>query len=501
MTYLLGIDIGTSSVKATLVKAEDMLPLANAAQEYPIHKPQAGYAEQNPDDWWRATIHTIRQVIEQANIDTSAIAGIGLSGQMHGFVCLDSAAKPIRPAIIWADARSSAQVEHILAQVSPEDLARHAPGPPAAGFMAATLKWLHEHESETIHKTTTVLLPKDYVRLQMTGELATEPSDAAATWLFDIEHGVWSAQLIAWCGLEDRYLPAIIHSVDVAGPLTAAAAEALNLPAGIPVIAGSADQPAQMLGHGVYQPGTALTIIGTGGQVIHPMPQPHVDRAMRLHVFNHAVPQRWYALGAILSAGLSLRWLRDLLGFAARDDAYAHISQIASDVPPGAEGLIFLPYLSGERTPLMDPLASGTFVGLRLHHEAGHLARAVMEGVTFAMAECLSLVNSLGDTSIHRVIASGGATQSDVWRQIQADVYNTTLHIAAGTDHATVGAALLAGVGCGVYTDVDDACGRLPETTMQIEPDSATTALYAQRRDIFRNIYAHLKDDMHRLIE
>ncbi len=500
MTYLLGIDIGTSSVKTLVLEAERGETLATVGREYPISQPQPGYAEQDPDDWWDATVSTVRAAAAQAAVEPAAIRGIGLSGQMHGTVCIDAAGRPVRPAIIWADTRSSAQCDDLKARADPAELARRAPGPPAAGFMGPTLMWLAQHEPDAMAATQAVILPKDYVRLRLTGEVATEVSDAASTWLLDVASGQWSDWLLDLCRLKRRYLPPVRRSADVVGTLRPAAAEALGLPAGIPVIAGCADQPAQALGYGLYEPGVALATIGTGGQVFYPLRAPQTDSQMRFHVFNHAVSGRWYALAAILSAGLSLRWLRDLLGLKDRPDAYAHLSDLAGQVPPGAEGLVFLPYLAGERTPHMDPEASGVFIGLRLRHGAGHLARAVMEGVAFAMAECLALVSDLaGDGVKPRVIASGGAAASPVWRQIQADVYDAPLMLAAGANHACMGAALLAGVGCGVYTSIADACARLPTSTTQALPDAARAAFYRERRALYRDLYARLKDDMHRL--
>ena len=502
MTYLLGIDIGTSSVKTLVLDAETGRGLCSAQQEYPISQPQPGYAEQNPDDWWQATINTVRKAVADAAIDPNAIQGISFSGQMHGGVCLDKSARPLRPAIIWADTRSAEQVADIGRRASTQELVQHAPGAPAAGFMATTLMWLTQHEPDTIAKTHAIVLPKDYVRLRMTGEIATDVSDAAGTWLFDIAFGQWSDWLLNLCGLENRYLPSVLSSMDVAGTLLPSAAEALGLPPGIPVIAGCADQPAVCMAYGLYNPGTALAAIGTGGQVVHPLTQVRTDPQMRFHVLNHAIPQRWYALAAILSAGLSLRWLRDLLGLKDRPDAYEHLSRLAAQAPPGADGLLFLPYLAGERSPHMDSQATGVFVGLRLHHGPGHLARAVMEGVTFAMRECLSLVSDLADTGEPvQVIASGGATASPLWRQIQADIYNTPLLLSAGDSHACVGAALLAGIGCGVYSSVEDACAHLPRPAAEVWPDAARADFYERRFQIYRRLYGQLKDDMHHLTE
>jgi xylulokinase len=498
MSCLLGLDIGTSSVKAVLVDVEDARIRASAGAEHPIHHPQPGYAEQNPSDWWQATVRAVREALDKAGVDPVAVRGIGLCGQMHGTVCLDRAGEPLRPAIIWADGRSQAELAALLEQATPDQLARWAPGPPAAGFMALSLMWLARHEPRTLERTQTVLLPKDYLRLILTGESGTEASDAAATWLFDVRSGGWSDELIERCGLERRYLPAIARSTDVVGTLRREAGEALGLPPGLPVVAGCADQPAQALGHGLLDPGATLVTTGTGGQVFSVLAAPKADPHLRFHVFNHAAPGRWYALAAILAAGLSLRWLRDLLGLSARQDAYQYLSQLAHAVPPGAEGLLFLPYLAGERTPLMDPQASGVFVGLRLHHGAGHLARAVMEGVAFALASCLSLVSRLGDDE-QTVIASGGGMSSPVWRQIQADVFDTPLWLARGGDHAPLGAALLAGVGSGQVESLAAGCARLPAPEVAVRPDPSAAAFYRSRLLLFQEVYRHLKDDMHRL--
>jgi xylulokinase len=493
MPHLLGIDLGTSSVKSTVIDAETLHPVASAGREYPVHHPQPGYAEQHPDDYWEAATHTVREAVSAAAIHPESIAGIGLSGQMHGTVCLGRDNRPLRPAIIWADARSQVQVAQLVEshRRAPFQPADNPPGPPAAGFMASTLMWLAANEPDTITQMQTVVLPKDYLRLWLTGTVGTDISDAASTWLLDVARGRWSETLLARCGLDRRYLPQITKSAEVVGTLTTDAAGALGLPAGIPVVAGCADQPAQALGYGLYAPGTALVTVGTGGQVFLPLTSPNIDPDGRYYVFNHAVPERWYALAAMLSAGLSLRWLRDTLGLRDRPDAYAHLSTLAADVPPGSDGLVFLPYLAGERTPHNDPAASGVLLGLRLHHGTGHLARAVMEGVAFALADCLSLVGA-----VERVILSGGATASPVWRQIIADVFEKPVHLTGGTNHAAVGAALLAAVGSGLYRSVAEACARLPQAITTVAPREEGVSVYQARRPIYRELYPRLKDTM-----
>ena len=488
MSLLIGIDLGTTQIKSIVLEAESARVLAAAEREQTIQQPRPGWAEQDPAVWWNATVATVREAISASGADPARIAGIGLSGQMHGTVLLGEDGAALRPAIIWADTRSTPQVD-ALRQHDPAALAAIAPGPPAAGFMGPTLMWLAEHEPDLLARARAAVLPKDALRHRLTGAIGTEPSDAAATWLFDVAAGDWSAGLIDLCGIEARLLSPVGGSAEVAGGLTPAAAEALGLRPGLPVVHGAADLPAQALGYGLREPGTTLLTVGTGGQVFHPLAAPRIDPALRYYVFNHAAAGRWYAQAAILAAGLALRWLRDVL--AAGD--FAHLSTLAEAVPPGAEGLVFLPYLAGERTPHMDPAASGAFVGLRLHHGPGHLARAVMEGVSFALADCLELAAP----DAGRIVASGGATQSPVWRQILADVLDRPLALGAGTHHACVGAALLAGVGAGVYADLADACARLPQAEVAVMPDPTRAAFYAARRDLFRGLYGTLKDDMH----
>lgn len=497
MVYLLGIDLGTSSIKTIVFEPESGRTLASASREYPILQPKPGYAEQNPDDWWNAAVETVREAVQKAVIDPSAVRGIGVDGHMHSGAFLGADLRPVIPAIIWADTRTKPQVDDLRQCLSAADISRHAPGLPAVGFFGPNIFWLSQHEPDVLRQTRVILLPKDYVRLRMTGIPATDPTDAAATWLFDVTSGDWSDWLLEQCHAERRYMPDILPSAHIAGELLPSAAEALGLPAGIPVVTGSADLPAQGVGHELYAPGHAIAPIGTGGQVFALLDKPCTDPRLRYYIFNYPIPGFWYVQTAILSAGLSLRWLRDLLGLKDRPDAYDYLSQLAADVPPGADGLVFLPYLAGERTPHMDAAASGVFLGLRLHHTIGHLARAVMEGVTFAMEECLSLVVEATSDPDLAVTITGGAATSSVWRQIQADIYGRPLSVAAGANHGAVGTALIAGVGCGLYASFEDACSRLPRAAMQVLPNPINQDIYAARRAIYRGLYARLKEDMH----
>ena len=392
---LLGIDIGTSSVKAILYDPDSVGIVALGQQEYPIYKPAPDRAEQDPDDWWNATVQCVRSALNRAG--RHDVIGISLCGQMHGGALLDRNQQPIGRAIIWPDQRSIAEVGDLIAMIGAQRYAQIAGTLPATGFMAATLLWLKRHDPDLLAQVAQVVFPKDYVRLKLVNEVATDMSDAAASGLFDITAKTWSTEIIHRAGLPTDIFPPLLDSQALAGELTAAAAAELGLVEGIPVIVGSADQPATTIGSGIAQPGKALIAIGSGGQVVTPLRPPTGDTTAlatdpRLHVFNHAIPGMWYILGAILSAGLSLRWLRQVVGMEGLGSAaYERFSAEARTVAPGAEGLIFLPYLSGERTPHMDPLARGAFVGLSYYHEQRHLARAVMEGVAFALRETLEL--------------------------------------------------------------------------------------------------------------
>ncbi len=490
MAYLLGIDLGTSSVKTALFAAENLQVIAAADCEYGVEHPLPGYAEQNPAVWWHAVVQTVRAVM--MDHDPGLIKGIGIGGQMHGLVCLGSDGKPVCPAIIWADTRSVVEVE-MLASLQLRSAAT-LPGSPAAGFAAASVLWLSRHQPEVLAQTKTILAPKDYVRFCFTNVLGTDPSDAAASWFYDTAVSAWAVEIVEYCGLKQAQLPKINPSSEIVGVVTPQAAETLGLAVGTPVVSGSADLPAQALGHGIVDPGELLVTIGSGGQVFSPRLTSQPDPAQRYYVFQHNMPHRWYAQAAILCGGLSLRWLRDLLGLAKRPDAYEHLSALATAVPPGADGLLFLPYLVGERSPHMDANATGLFLGLHLNHHAGHMARAVMEGVGFALKECLTLLN----VDATQVVLSGGVTRSPVWRQILADTWGMTIQVVPeDVPRACVGTAVLAGIGVGIYVNVGEALANVAEQMIEIHPQNQNlyTAPYAQ----YRRLYPLLKEEMHQL--
>jgi xylulokinase len=492
---LMGIDIGTSSTKTVIISPDGTL-LGMAAQEYAVETPRPGWAEQNPEMWVSAALDTIRRALAVANIPAGQVQAVGLSGQMHGTVCLDARGRVLRPAIIWADQRSAAQVAEVEARIGRERLAAWTANPLATGFMLATWLWLREHEPGVATATAHLLLPKDYVRYRLTGEIGTEPSDASSTSLFDTANRCWSAPLLDALGLDARVLPPVTTSAAIAGGLLPEIAVATGLRPGTPVIYGGSDQAMQAVGHGVVAPGVVSSTIGTGGQIFAPVARPAYDPQARLHCFCHVMPDMWHLESAMLAAGLSLKWLRDnvMLGLT-----YQEIADAAAAVPPGAEGLFFLPYLAGERTPHMDPRACGSFVGLTLRHGRAHMARAVMEGVVFGMRQGLELMLNLG-VRPERIIASGGATQHPLWLKVQADMFNRPLYQTRTVEASAVGAALLAGVGVSIYADVADAVARAVRYADKVvTPDPDHAAHYATLAETFAALYPALAPTYHAL--
>jgi len=487
---LLGIDVGTSSTKS-LVLSSDGRVLGVAAQETPVSTPRPGWAEQNPDGWVDAVLATARRAVAAAGVDASAIQAVGLAGQMHGTVCVGPSGVPLRPAVIWADQRSSRQVAELQTWIGAQRLAMWTANPVATGFMLPTWLWLQANEPAVARATHWLLLPKDYVRYRLTGSVGTEPSDAASTSLFDPVQRTWSTPLVATLGLDAAVLPEIHASADVAGGLSREAATAAGLVPGTPVVYGGSDQAAQALGHGVLVPGVASSTIGTGGQIFAPTARPVVDvPALRMHSYCHLLPDLWHVETAILSAGLSLRWLRDQV---VGRGSYQELADSASTVPAGACGLMFAPYLAGERTPHMDPRARASFVGLTRRHERGHLVRAVMEGVVLAMRQGLDVMETLG-VPLDRIVASGGAVQHPLWLQLQADIYGRPVLRTETVEAAATGAAMLAGVGVGVFDSPDDAVARVVKRRDSIvQPDLYRVATYRRVYEQYCSLYPALR--------
>jgi len=487
MPTFLGLDIGTSGAKCVLIDAAARL-LGSAGQEYPMLTPQPGWAEQDPQEWLRAAAAGVRRVLQESQTDPRQVAGLGLAGQMHSLVCVGAGGAVLRPAILWADTRSAAQAARLTAEIGRERLAQCAGNPLAAGFMLASWAWLQENEAATAAHTQTLLLPKDYVRLCLTGQLGTEASDASSTLLFDPHQWGWSAPLLAAAGLREDQLPTVHPSAALAGGLLPEFAAACGLSAGLPVVFGGSDQACQAIGQGVVEPGSLTVTIGSGGQLFAPLNHPSHDPELRLHLFCHAAPRTWHLEAAILTAGLALRWLR---AAAAPDLSYAELADAAAQVQAAGEGLFFVPHLAGERTPHMDPAARGAFIGLGLNHTSAHLTRAVMEGVVFALRQSFDLMLELG-VAVERVIATGGAVRHPLWLQLLANTLGRPI-IPAHTSEATgFGAALLAGVGMGAWPTAAAAARTLPAPQAAILPDAQQVERYAGYFQKYRAIYPAL---------
>ena len=500
---LLGIDLGTSSVKALLVDARTGRTLGSGAGEYPILREIPGHAEQEPACWWRATAAAVRQAIAAAS-QPPEIAAIGLAGQMHGTVLLGRDSELLGPAVIWPDQRSAAQVVEITHMIGAERLIALTGSPVASGFQAATVRWMQHNHPDLWERVTAILAPKDYLRLRLTGELATDPSDGSGTLLLDARQRDWSTELLEILDIDRSQLPPVRPSTAIAGGLMPAAAEALGLHAGIPVVVGAADTACGALGAGVLSAQDLLLTISTGGQIVLPCADVRVDLRGRMHTFCAALDAEtggagWYQMAAILSAGMALRWLQDRVLALDGDDAASRMSAWAADVPAGARGLLFLPYLVGERTPHMDPHARGMFLGLTLGHGRPELVRAVMEGVVLACYDAESVLQELGARPA-RVIMAGGGSRSSVWRRIVADVFGLPVQQLDVPEQSAMGAALMAGAGAGLFDLVETArawASYGPEET----PDVERHALYRSLLPVFRAAYSKHQEDFARLDE
>lgn len=490
MKAFLGIDLGTSSVKVVVSSMKgEVEGLGNA--EYPILTPQPGYAEQDATDWWKATITAVRQALREAS--DAEILAIGFSGQMHGFVPIGADRQPAGPAIIWADQRSAGLLPEIQERIGADLLATTCGTAPAAGFLISTLYWLQRHDPAALERFATLLMPKDYVRFRLTNELGTDQSDAAATGIFNVADRIWADEVIERLGFPRSIFPDVHPSAHIVGNLCQSAADELGLPSGIPVSAGSADQPAQAVGNGLIDPPQGSVTVGTGGQVFAPLATPLFDSQLRLHTFCHAPETRWYLLGAMLSAGMALRWLRQMLG--SDRWSYAELDAIAAQVEPGSEGLVFLPYIVGERSPLMDPRAKGAFVGLTLRHGPGHMVRALLEGVAFALRQIVDVMVSCG-APLDRLVASGNGLASPLWRHIVADVLNRPLYQGRdkhATERAGVGAGLIAGVGIGAIDGYAGARQFAPTFDAETAPDPRNAGIYETHYHRFVELYPRLK--------
>lgn len=498
MTYLLGIDVGTTGVKTLLIDAQGNVG-ARAVEEYPMYTPRPQWAEQDPEDWWQATVRSVRRVLKESGIRVDDIAGIGLTGQMHGMVMLDARGKVLRPCIMWNDQRTGEQCEWIMNLIGRQRFLDLTLNPALPGFTAPKIIWTREHEPEVYAKAAKVLLPKDYIRYRLTGVYATEVSDASGTVLLDVSHRRWSDEVLRELAIPADWMPECVESPEITGKITAEVADLTGLPVGLPVVGGAGDQAASAVGTGIVEPGLVSVTLGTSGVVFAYTEQPSRDPEGRLHTFCHAVPGKWHVMGVTLSAGGSFRWFRDSLGLMEKNvawmsgvDPYEILTAEAANAPVGSEGLLFLPYLTGERTPYADPNARGTFFGLTLRHDKRHMVRAVLEGVAYSLRDSIELFRDLA-IPIQQVRAAGGGARSVMWRQIMADIFDTELVTVNVTDSTAFGTALLAGVGTGVYGSVPEACAATVRIVDRTDPIPENQATYNEYYPIYRSLYRALK--------
>lgn len=490
---VVGLDIGTTSVKSVLVDSDGNV-LADFSCDQSIATPHTTWAEQHPHMWWDATIKAIKGALTQLTNKTNKpnILGICVSGQMHSSVFLDAHNHVIRPAILWNDMRTTEQCETIVKTIGHQGLLKMVGNLALEGFTAPKVLWLRENEPNNYKKLTTLLMPKDYINFCLTGELCTDFTDASGTLLFDIKKRVWSQDMAAALDVPINILPELAQSTAIIGKLTKEAAKLLTLPEGTPIICGGADNATSAVGMGVLKEGDVQSSIGTSGTILSPTSKPNQDPEMRLHSFCHSVQDSWYLMGTIISAGNSLKWIRSIL--SDENVPYSiFINQIGS-VPVGSDGLIFLPYLMGERTPHNDAGARGVFFGLHSSHTKAHMIRAVMEGVCFALKDSIELINTLGQT-FDTIRTTGGGSNSRTWQQMQSDIFGKTLAVIGPATGAAYGAALLGVVGTGVFGTVNEATKQWLHIKDVITPDKFNAQLYAKSFDMYRDLYPALKQN------
>lgn len=504
MELLLGIDLGTSGTKTVLFDSNGRR-LASHTVEYPLYQPKNGWAEQDPEDWWRAVQETVRTVLAKSGAKSEDIRSIGIAGQMHGLVMLDSQGQVLRKAILWCDGRTQAQCAEITQTVGREKLLAITANPALTGFTAGKILWVREHEPELYEKCRHILLPKDYIRYKLTGEFATEVSNASGMNLLDVPQRQWSGEILSLLGIDRSLLGEMYESCQVTGKVTKAAAEATGLAEGTVVVGGAGDNAAAAIGTGVVEEGKAFTTLGTSGVIFAHAGQVTIDPQGRVHTFCSAVPGAWTVMSCTLSAGLSLQWFRNQFCPAEREtaaalgvDPYELMTAEAEKSPIGANRLIYLPYLMGERSPLLDSDARGVFFGLSAIHTRGDLVRAVLEGVAYSQRQCLDVFREMG-VDVSDMAICGGGGRSPLWRQMLSDLYNCPVKTIASEQGPALGVAILAGVGAGVYDTVAQGCAAAVRTGEESTPDSGRSAAYEPYYNLYRSLYPALREQFRTL--
>ena len=490
--YFLGIDVGTGGTRALVLNDRGRVISSSTEDHQAFVSPQIGWAEQDPGDWWRACGVAVRHALAQAKLGSDQISCVGLSGQMHGAVLLDQQDRVIRPALIWCDVRTEKQCRDLTDQIGADNLIRLTCNPALTNFTLTKFLWIRENEPENWHRVRSVLLPKDYVRFQLTGERATDVADASGTLLLDVANRRWSKAILKSVQMDESLLPAVYESPEICGRISDAGATATGLQKGTPVVAGAGDQAAGAIGMGVVSPGTVSATIGTSGVVLAATDRPALDSRGRVHTFCHAVPGRWIVMGVTQAAGLSLRWFRDQFGSGDGHQSYESLAAEAASAPPGCDGLLWAPYLMGERTPYLDPAARGMLVGLTASHTRGHVIRAILEGVVFSLRDTFTIFHEM-DVPVTTIRLGGGGARSALWRQIQADVYRQPVETVEAEEGAAYGAAILAGVGAKTWSSVDEACESIVRVAGNIAPDSQHSLVLEKAYAAYRRMYPAMK--------
>jgi xylulokinase len=492
--YVLGIDIGTGGTRALIIEQTGRVVSSATEEHEPFASPQIGWAEQKPEDWWRAAGVAVRKALGNANLSGEQIACVGFSGQMHGAVMLDESDQVVRAALIWCDVRTEKQCVDFTAKVGAERLIQLTSNPALPNFTLTKFLWVRENEPKNWRRVRSVMLPKDYVRFRLTGDRAIDMADASGTLLLDVANRRWSKEILQAAEIDGSLLPKLYESPDVCGKVSAAGATATGLKAGTPVVAGAGDQAAGATGMGIVTPGAVSATIGTSGVVFAATDRPALDAKGRLHTFCHAVPGRWHVMGVTQAAGLSLRWFRDRFGAGADDgrDPYERLTAEASKVSVGADGLLWAPYLMGERTPHLDPNARGALIGLTASHARGHVVRAILEGVAFSLKDSFTLFAEM-KVPVNRIRLGGGGARSPLWRQIQADVYGHEVEIVEVEEGAAYGAAILAGVGAKMWSSVDAACSEVVRVAQRVAAQPTAVKHLNTSYAAYRRMYPALQ--------
>jgi xylulokinase len=492
--YFLGIDVGTGGTRAVLVDTAGHVVASQAAEHAPFVSSFSGWAEQEPEDWWRAAQQSIHAVLDAADCTGKDVASIGLTGQMHGAVLLDADGKVLRPSLIWCDTRSAPQCDWLHATLGRERVIEWTCNPALPNFTLTKILWVREHEPEIFARIAHILCPKDYVRFRLSGMYVMDVQEASGTLLLDVTHRRWSNEMAEACGIPMAWLPQLFESPEICAAVSEQAAGATGLLAGTPIVAGAGDQGAGAVGMGILKPGSVSATIGTSGVVFAATAEPVRDPLGRLHTFCHAVPGRWHVMGVTQAAGLSLRWLRDVFSENLGEQSapsYKALMASAAQAPAGSDGLFWAPYLFGERTPYLDPEVRAAFAGLIASHTQSHLIRAVLEGVAYSLRDTFTLFAEL-NIPVDKVRLGGGGARSALWRQIQSDIYGRAVEFLAAEEGAAYGAALLAGVGAGTWPDIDTACESSIHVAGRIEPEPAARFEYEQGYETYRRLYPAL---------